>query len=61
MITVILNAYKRLNYLSDQLIAINSQSVKPSEIILWHNESSEKKILNLDPNIKYIYSSYNRV
>ena len=59
MITVILNSYKRLNYLSDQLIAINSQSVKPSEIILWHNESSEKNILNLDPNIKYIYSSYN--
>jgi hypothetical protein len=37
MTSVILNAYKRTEYLEDQLIAVNNQSVKPSKIYVWQN------------------------
>lgn len=37
-ITVILNGYKRPEYLSEQLEAIKSQSMKPKEIWLWVNK-----------------------
>ena len=38
-ITVILNAYKRPEYLKEQIAAIKAQSVKPKEIWLWINKS----------------------
>lgn len=59
MITVILNVYKRLDYLGRQIEAIKKQSVKVSEIIVWQNGTTDKKIPSLDPNIKHIYSSFN--
>lgn len=59
MITVILNAYKRLKYLNRQIEAINNQSIKPTEIIVWQNGTPERQILKLNSNIKHIYSSYN--
>lgn len=36
-ITVILNGWKRPNFLKEQINAINNQSVKPKEIMLWQN------------------------
>lgn len=60
MISVILNVYKRQEYLEKQITAIKNQSVKVSEIIIWHNGTHEKKMItDLDSNIKYIYSSFN--
>ena len=59
MITVVLNIYKRLEYLEEQIKAINNQSVKVSEIIIWQNGTEERKIPNLDPSIKHIYSTHN--
>lgn len=60
MITVILNVYKRQEYLEKQIVAIKNQSVKVSEIIIWHNGTFEGKMIpNLDANIKYIFSSFN--
>ena len=37
-ITVILNVFERLNNLSIQLNAINAQSIKPKEILIWQNK-----------------------
>ena len=59
MITVILNAYKRLEHLETQIKAINNQSIKVSEIIIWQNGTTERKIQKLDSDIKHIYSSFN--
>lgn len=48
MITVILNCYKRPEYLKEQVEAIRSQSVQPSEIWLWVNETEENRHFNFD-------------
>lgn len=36
-ISVILNVYKRLDYLDEQINAVYNQSIKPHEIIIWNN------------------------
>lgn len=36
-ITVILNGWKRPHFLKEQLSAINNQTVKPKEIMMWQN------------------------
>lgn len=36
-ITAILNGYKRPDFLSEQLEAINNQTIKPKEIMMWKN------------------------
>lgn len=36
-ITVILNGYKRPQFLKQQIDAINNQTIKPKEIMLWQN------------------------
>lgn len=41
-ITVILNCYKRPEYLKEQINAINNQSVKPEEIMIWYNKPEDK-------------------
>jgi len=38
-ITVILNGYKRPFFLREQIEAINNQTIKPKEIMLWQNNS----------------------
>lgn len=38
-ITVILNGYKRPQFLKSQIDAINNQTVKPKEIMLWLNNT----------------------
>lgn len=45
-ITVILNGYKRPQFLQEQINAIQNQTVKPREIMLWQNNTE-----GFDPNI----------
>lgn len=63
MITVILNCYKRLNYLNRQIEAIISQSISPKDIMVWYNKPEEGNMLNLNKitnhNIKVAYSDNN--
>lgn len=40
-ITAILNGYKRPFFLPEQLSAINNQSIKPKEIMMWKNGTVE--------------------
>lgn len=40
LITVLLNAYKRTEYLERQLDAIANQTIKPSRILVWQNAGS---------------------
>ena len=66
-ITVILNCYRRPQYLRPQILAILEQSVKPKEIWIWVNESEETKsfdwfIINdlvEKHNIRVVSSNYN--
>jgi len=44
-ITVILNSYKRLDFLQTQINALNAQTILPSEIFIWNN--SGKSLDNL--------------
>lgn len=41
MITVVLNGYKRGKHLQRQIDAINKQTIKPKEILLWQNAGGE--------------------
>lgn len=57
-ITAILNCYKRPEYLEEQIQAIRSQTIKPSEIWLWVNASEENKIFDFENlNLDKIYRS----
>lgn len=60
-VSVILNCFKRPSSLPLQISALENQTLKPKEIIIWINGSSEyknfdKSILN---NYKTIISNYN--
>lgn len=56
MISVVLNGFKRSYNFSEQLKAINNQTVKPKEILLWQNkgdifdEISTKKTIHANCN-----------
>jgi hypothetical protein len=41
MITAILNGYRRGNNLDQQINALNSQSIKPRDVLLWYNSPGE--------------------
>ncbi len=66
-ITVILNCYRRPQYLRAQILAMVGQSVKPKEIWIWVNESEETKSFDwfiIDDlvekhNIRIVSSNYN--
>jgi len=58
MITVILNGYKRPDYLKIQLNAINNQTVKPESIMLWQNLGAEFDP-ELTKNIIHTNSNHN--
>ena len=50
MVTVILNGYKRPDYLKQQLDAIRNQTIKPKSIMMWQNLGAD-----FDPELtKYI-------
>jgi hypothetical protein len=48
MITAILNGFRRKDNLKQQLDALNCQTVKPSEVLLWYNNPGEGFSLNFD-------------
>ena len=63
-ITVILNCYKRPEYLKEQIKAIRAQSVRPTAIWVWVNQTKENrkfkfhelgvdKVFRSDTNCKY--------
>lgn len=60
MITVILNIYKRPEYLKHQIESINNQTIKPSEILIWNNkpeDTPQEDLLGL--NYKVVQSNHN--
>jgi len=60
MITVILNCYKRAEYLREQIEAIRNQSVDIDEIMIWSNKPEEGQQYNLDSlGVKVAYSNTN--
>lgn len=48
MVTAILNGYKRPSFLAEQVNAIENQTIKPSEIMLWqnHDVGFDKELTN---------------
>lgn len=64
MITVILNCYKRTQYLQEQIEAIKSQSIPPEDIWIWYNkpeDQEQKNLYDLDyvKGCKVITSNHN--
>lgn len=47
MITVILNCYKRPEYLKEQVEAIKKQTIKPDNVWLWINQAVENEALGM--------------
>ena len=47
MITVILNCYKRPEYLKEQVEAIKKQTIKPDTVWLWVNQAVENEALGM--------------
>ena len=58
MITAILNGYKRPQFLEEQINAINNQTIKPSEIMLWQN-NSDGFAIDLTKNLTTAVSNKN--
>lgn len=61
MITVVLNGYRRGERLNEQYNALQSQTVKPTNIILWYNHPGDDVKINyeLGGNIPSAYCNYN--
>lgn len=47
MITVILNCYKRPQYLQEQIEAILSQTIQPEDIWIWYNKPEDQEQYDL--------------
>ena len=41
-VTVILNLFNRLSNISKQIEAVNSQSIKPTELLIWQNKGDKE-------------------
>lgn len=59
MISVILNAYNRLEYLLDQIESIKSQTVKVNEILIWQNDNGKKTPIIIPEDICLVKSNRN--
>lgn len=60
MITVVLNGFRRPNNLDEQLLALENQTVKPDEILLWYNNPEEDNInYTIGEKIPVAYCNYN--
>ena len=60
MITVILNAYKRTDYLKEQIEAVRNQSIPPEDIWIWYNKPEDREQIELDaPGCKIVQSNHN--
>lgn len=51
MITTILNGYKRPHFLNEQVNAIENQTIKSKEIMLWQNNNSDIFDKNITNNL----------
>jgi GT2 family glycosyltransferase len=61
-ITVILNCYKRPEYLKEQIEAIENQTIKPKEIWIWYNNPEDREQIDLSEEFgdyKIITSNHN--
>lgn len=61
MITVVLNGYRRKDYLEEQLEALQNQTLKPNEILLWYNNPNDGSEPNYEigTKIPVAYCNYN--
>ena len=60
MITVVLNSYKRAQYLPEQIKAIREQSIPVDEIMVWSNKPEEGLQYNIDNlGVKVAYANHN--
>ena len=60
MITVILNCYKRTDYLKEQIEAVRNQSIKPEDIWIWYNKPEDREQIELDaPGCKLVQCNHN--
>jgi glycosyltransferase involved in cell wall biosynthesis len=61
MISIILNGYKRLEFLNKQIQSIKKQTSPINEILVWQNSSDDKNSspIKLDKDVIHINSSYN--
>ncbi len=59
MISVILTAYNRLQYIDKQIEAIRSQSIKVNEILIWQNDFTKEKNVEFQKDIYHVRSSHN--
>lgn len=59
-ITVILNCYKRPEYLQEQILSIKNQTIPIKEIMIWSNRPEDNTQYNLDNlGVKVAYANYN--
>ena len=60
MITVILNCYKRPQYLQEQIEAIRSQTIQPEDIWIWYNKPENQEQYDLtDLGYKVVTCNHN--
>jgi hypothetical protein len=60
MITVILNGYKRGNQLNEQLEALEKQTLKPNEILIWYNNPGTEELnYEVGTKVPVAYCNYN--
>lgn len=62
MITVILNVYKRPQYLAEQIEAIRNQTIPPEDIMIWYNkpeDSDQYDLRRVAPDCKIITANHN--
>jgi len=59
-ITVVLNGFRRPENLNEQLDALNNQTVKPKEILLWYNHPGDDNLnYDIGTEIPVAYCNYN--
>jgi glycosyltransferase involved in cell wall biosynthesis len=61
MTSVILNGYKRLDFLNQQIQSIKKQTYPINEILVWQNSTEDKNasLIELDKDVIHINSSHN--
>jgi hypothetical protein len=61
-ITVILNCYRRPEYLLEQIQAVENQTIKPKEIWIWYNSPEDREPIDLNIEFgkyKIVQSNFN--
>ncbi len=58
-ITVILNVYKRIHNLSKQIKAVNTQTIKPKQILIWQNKDQNELPKSISSNAYISRNNFN--